>query len=135
MKAFSVLLFLLLPLSAFAQFGVAYHQSGLPFVSLSYEIDGRFRPELRPGTDSFFDNLPLELAMVYDILDEEDYEFYAGLGGRINGFEGVVIPIGLNVYPLTNKNVGVHIELAPIIGNADILRGSWGIRYRFGEGI
>jgi hypothetical protein len=112
---------------------VTDHQSGIPFVSFSYEINDRFRPELRPGTDSFFDNLPLELSLVYDVINEEDYEFYLGLGARVNAFEGAVIPIGLNVYPLKNKNIGVHMEIAPIIGDAELLRGSWGIRYRFGD--
>jgi hypothetical protein len=42
-----------------------------------------------------------------------------------------VVPIGVNIYPFSNKNFGFHIELAPIIGWDDVLRGSWGIRYRF----
>ncbi|MFA0962787.1 hypothetical protein AB9P05_13375 [Roseivirga sp. BDSF3-8] len=131
LRLFFTLLLLSLGTAAFAQVGVAYHQSGLPFAEVHYEFGERVRPLFRPGVDSFFDNFPLELAITYDILDREDYEFYAGLGGRINGFEGAVIPIGLNVYPFDNKRFGFHIEVAPIIGDADILRGSWGMRYRF----
>ena len=42
----------------------------------------------------------------------------------------VVVPIGLNIYPFSSKAFGFQMELAPIIGD-DVLRGSWGIRYRF----
>jgi len=69
--------------------------------------------------------------VTYDIFNKDYYEFYAGLGGRITTFAGVVIPIGLNIYPFAVKNFGFHIELAPIIGDSAILRGSWGIRYKF----
>ncbi len=47
------------------------------------------------------------------------------------GYTGVVIPVGLNIYPFTNKKFGFHIEAAPVIGEDFILRDSWGIRYRF----
>lgn len=45
--------------------------------------------------------------------------------------DGIVIPVGLNIYPLPFKNFGFHMELAAIAGDGGILRGSWGIRYRF----
>lgn len=35
----------LYPLITYAQFGVNYHQSNLPFIGFNYEIADRFRPE------------------------------------------------------------------------------------------
>jgi hypothetical protein len=50
-------------------------------------------------------------------------------------FGGLVIPVGLNIFPFETKSFGFHIELSPIIAFDDeaLLRGSWGIRYRFLE--
>ena len=124
---------IILPSIAFGQLGISFHQSNLPFLGVSYEIKNKLRPELRIGTDTYFEEISVEGIITYDILNKEDYEVYAGLGGRVNGFAGLVIPLGLNVYPLTTKQFGFHIELAPIIGESSLLRGSWGIRYRFSK--
>jgi hypothetical protein len=134
MRFIITILFFAVPSFAFAQFGVNFHQSNLPFVGLNYEIKNRFRPELRIGTDNYFDETTLEAVVTYDLAEKEDYEVYAGVGGRINKFEGVVFPVGVNVYPLSAKQFGFQIELAPIIGETSVLRGSWGIRYRFRRG-
>src|SRR6478735_5914224 len=129
----SFLLFAL-PCIAFAQFGINFHQSNLPFVGLNYEIKNRLRPELRVGTDNYFEETTLEAVVTYDVANKDDYEIYVGAGGRIIQFEGLVIPIGVNVFPLSTKQFGFHIELAPIIGESSVLRGSWGIRYQFNRG-
>lgn len=129
-----MLFFVAVPSFAFAQFGVNFHQSNLPFVGLNYEIKNRLRPEVRIGTDNFFEETTFEGVVTYDLAEKEDYEIYAGVGGRINRFEGLVIPVGVNVYPLSSKQFGFHIELAPLIGETSVLRGSWGIRYQFGRG-
>jgi len=131
MKTLITLIISLVPLIAFGQFGVDYNQSNLPFVGLSYEFKDKFRPELRIGTDNYFEDISLEGILSYDILNRDNYEFYGGLGFRSQDFNGLVIPIGFNFYPLTDKDFGFQIELAPIIGESSILRGSWGIRYRF----
>ncbi len=127
----STFLFLILPTFALAQLGVAYHQSNLPFIGVNYEFGEKFRPELRIGTDNFFADTSLELVATYDILNKEEFEVYAGLGGRIESFAGIVVPMGLNIYPLSTKQFGFQIEIAPLIGDSVVLRGSWGIRYRF----
>ncbi len=122
-----------IPTASIAQLGVSFHQSNLPFAGISYEIKDRFRPELRIGTDNFldYDYVSLELSVMYDILNKDEYEFYAGLGLKSTNFEGLVIPVGINIYPFNTKNFGFHIELSPILGDDYVLRGSWGIRYRF----
>lgn len=116
---------------SFGQLGISFHQSNLPFIGVNYEIKDRFITEIRIGTDNFFESSSVEGAVMYKILRKADFDFYGGLGARINGFAGVVIPIGLNIYPFQTKNFGFHIEAAPIVGESSLLRGSWGIRYRF----
>ena len=118
--------------NAYSQFGVSAHQSNIPFIGLSYEINDTFLPELRIGMDSYLDDLSLELTASYIYAKNDTVNGYAGIGYRVNVFEGVVIPIGINIYPFEQKHFGCQIELAPILAEDDsILRGSWGIRYRF----
>jgi hypothetical protein len=135
MKILTTLFFLSLPISVFAQFGVGYYQGGLPFVALSYGFKSGLRPEARFGSDNYLNNLGIEGVLNYNIIKNDNLEFYAGLGARANVFPGMVIPIGVNFYPLPQKQFGLHIEVAPIFstesGGKDILRGSWGIHYRF----
>ncbi|MEM5808233.1 MAG: hypothetical protein QW818_03820, partial [Candidatus Aenigmatarchaeota archaeon] len=110
------LIIVLGPTIAFGQLGIDYNQSNLPFVGLSYELKDRFRPEIRFGTDNYFEDISLEGILTYDIINNDNYEFYGGLGFRTQVFNGLVIPIGFNFYPLTTKEFGFQIELAPIIG-------------------
>ena len=134
MRILVIFFFFVFPSFAFGQFGINFHQSNLPFVGLNYEIKNKLRPELRVGTDNYFEETTLEAVITYDLAQKDEYEIYAGVGGRVNSFEGLVIPIGVNVYPLSTKQFGFHIELAPILGEINVLRGSWGIRYQFGRG-
>ncbi|WP_031426524.1 hypothetical protein [Flavimarina sp. Hel_I_48] len=130
-KVLFLSIFLLMCGSAFSQFKVGFHQSNLPFIALGYEIQDRFTPELRLGSDQFIEDLSIEAVLTYKFINKEDYNFYGGLGYKTTIYEGLVIPIGFNFYPFENKKFGFHIEAAPILLNADILRGSFGIHYRF----
>ena len=67
------------------------------------------------------------------IAKNEEYQFYAGIGGRVMLIPGLVIPVGINIYPFENKRFGFQAELAALISDdtGSVLRGSWGIRYRF----
>ncbi len=118
---------------AYAQFGVSVHQSNLPFAGINYEILGRLLPELRVGTDNFFEDTSLEFTVSYIFKKSEQISAYVGLGARSSIFEGAVVPLGLNIYPFENKNFGFQMELAGLLTEATLLRGSWGIRYRFGK--
>lgn len=133
MRTLIALAFLALPSMASAQLGVAFHQSTLPFISLNYEIKNRVRPEVRIGTDRFLSTGTLEGVVLLDLLQKDDYEVYAGAGVQFRGFDGIVLPAGLNVYPLSSKQFGFHIEMAALFSGPTVLRGSWGIRYRFGK--
>ncbi|MDG1279128.1 MAG: hypothetical protein P8O16_17755 [Algoriphagus sp.] len=134
-KTLLIALFGLFTISAYSQTTVSFHQSNLPFIGVNYQFGERFIPEFRIGTDQFFEDISLELAGNYIFKSEERYEFYAGLGVRVGSFDGLVVPVGLNIYPFEQKDFGFHIEGAPIIGFNDnsLFRGSFGIRYRFAK--
>jgi hypothetical protein len=134
-KILLIALFGLLSMSAYSQTTVSFHQSNLPFIGVNYQFGERFIPEFRVGTDQFFEDISLELAGNYILKNEESYEFYAGLGLRVGGFEGLVVPVGLNIYPFEQKDFGFHIEGTPIFGFNDgaLFRGTFGIRYRFAK--
>jgi hypothetical protein len=131
---FAAVLFFGTITAAMAQLSVGYHQSNVPFAAIGYEISDRLMPELRISTDIIINNFSPELVLTYQFLHKPDYELYAGLGYRANTFQGPLLPVGLNIFPFDRKNFGFHVELAPIlvIESTTILRGSWGIRYRFG---
>jgi len=133
MKHVVIILLIVFPSISFSQLGVSFHQSNLPFIGVNYQVTERLRPELRIGVDNFVDITAVEAVVTYDLLKNEDYELYAGLGGRVNNYAGLVVPVGLNIYPLPYKQFGFHIEMAPIAGEDFLLRGSWGIRFRFNK--
>ena len=128
---FSLLLLFFLGLSAKAQFGISYHQSAIPFIGFNYTINERFMPELRLGTDSYLDDVSIEGVFNYNFVQKEDYRLYAGFGFYYGGQGAASIPLGIQLYPFENKRFGFQIEATPIIGEINLLRGSWGIRYRF----
>ena len=131
MRRLLAILLLIIPTITYGQFGVDFHLSNIPFFGMNYELKDRIRPELRIGTDVHFEDLSIEGVVTYDILNMSEYEFYAGLGGRVGDFTGLVIPIGFNFYPFEERRFGFLIELAPILGEEYILRGSAGLRYKF----
>lgn len=69
MRRFIIVTLIILPSIAFGQFGISFHQSNLPFVGLNYEIKNKLRPELRLGTDNYFEAMSVEavLPMTYQI--------------------------------------------------------------------
>lgn len=131
LKLFIVLSVLLSSFNALAQLGVSYHQSNLPFVGINFEINEKFLPEIRIGTDNFIEDTSLEVVVNYIFKKNQTVDVYAGIGGKLGFFEGPVLPIGLNIYPFENKKFGFQIELALIFADDTILRGSAGIRYKF----
>ncbi len=124
---------LLFSTAAFAQWTVSYHQSNLPFIGAAKQIGNHWIPEFRLGTDNFVENLSVELVANYLIHDSDSKQFYIGVGGRANMFSGAVVPFGLNLFPFSRKDFGFHIEASPIVvfDGGVLLRGSFGIRYRF----
>jgi hypothetical protein len=118
---------------AYGQWGVSFHQSNLPFLGVNYDFTERITADLRVGTDLEFEDFSPELVGTYDYLGNLNYELYGGLGVRLNFISGVVLPVGIRIFPFENKSFGFHIEVAPILAfeTDSYFRGSWGIRYRF----
>jgi hypothetical protein len=117
-----------------AQWVVGFHDSSIPFISGGYEFKEKIKVEVRPSINMLFEFMMLEGIGTYDIMESDNYEFYGGVGGRIGeSLYGLVVPVGINLYPFQDKSFGFHMEMAPILGEEFLLRGSWGIRYRFGE--
>lgn len=132
MRKIVIAIFALAPLFAFCQLGVSFHQSKLPFVGVNYGFKNKLRTELRISTDVYLEDISAEGALTYDFIKKSDYEFYGGIGLRASSETGgLAIPVGVNIYPLPFKQFGFHIELALILQESSIIRGSWGIRYKF----
>ncbi len=132
-KTFLVGIFCLVASNALAQFGVSFHQSNLPFIGFNYQIGEKWLPEARVSVDNYFYDLGVEITANYIVKSTEEIDLYTGLGGRLAVLDGIMIPVGINVYPFQKKGFGFHLELAGLIPFQDdpVLRGSWGIRYRF----
>ncbi len=136
MKKFIGFLLVLVTLSffqSFAQIGVNFNTGAYHFAAVNYEIKGRLVPELRIYAVSY--ELALAPVVMYHFVNKQDIEFYSGLGIGLTSSDpfGVLIPIGLNLYPFENKKFGFQGELSPILGEANAVGVSLGIRYRFSK--
>ncbi|PHN07909.1 hypothetical protein CRP01_03915 [Flavilitoribacter nigricans DSM 23189 = NBRC 102662] len=121
-----------------AQFGFSYHESALPFVGINYEAGNRLLTEFRLSTNIYLGDLAIEGIAALKLGRSEELDPYVGLGIRLAPDEdesAIVIPVGINVYPFPRKTFGFHLEFTPLIRGEDfgnnIIRGSWGVRYRF----
>ena len=130
-KTFLILVFSLFSSIAFSQVTVSYHHGSLPFIGINNQFGERFVPVFRLGTNDFLTDFDVELVANFLLMKKESVEIYGGLGGRVGDIDGLVIPIGLNAFPFARKDFGFHFELAPLVGDFDYLRGTFGIRYRF----
>lgn len=134
-KLLFIAFFGLISVSSYSQTTITFHQSNLPFLGVNYQFGEKFIPEFRVGTDTFFETMSAELVANYIFTKTDRFDFYGGAGLRVGAFDGVVVPIGLNIYPFEQKDFGFHIEGAPIVAFDDgsLFRGSFGIRYRFNK--
>ena len=139
-----IFLFLLLlsfffssPKSSQAQLGVCFHHSEIFKIGAFYEIRDFIIAETRIISGTVIEDLSMEFLAHVKAVKREDYEFYAGAGWGQSSFSELIGPIltaGLNIYPLTNKKLGIQFEFNPIfpedLETPVIIRGSWGLRYR-----
>jgi hypothetical protein len=105
-KLFTIFFCLFSTSIVFAQFGVSAHQSNLSFIGFNYEFKDRFLPELRAGIDTQLDNMSLEAVITYQFLKKEDFEVYAGLGGRVNTCWGGGTP-RRSLFPIRFKDLWI----------------------------
>ncbi|WKV11584.1 hypothetical protein [Marivirga harenae] len=139
MKLICILALSLLPALSFSQSIVSYHQSpNGGELAYAYEINDKFRPEIRLYPNTLIENLYLKLMLNYDFVKKESFEFYSGLSAFTGIEEDItlVIPVGLNLYPFENKSFGFLMEFSPSFpfdGFGAYFGGSWGIRYKFNK--
>jgi hypothetical protein len=122
-----------------AQLGATFNQSTyLSSVGVMYEFNDRIRPELRLGLNEnfvWFESNTAEFAINYDIINKVDYEFYSGIAFLYadNMGQGLMIPLGLNIYPFENKQFGFNIEGATLFDGMITFIPRWGFRYKFNK--
>ena len=129
-----VIVLLLAQNSLYAQFSVAYYSSSLPKAGIGYDFNEKIGTELRLYTNVFFDDFTPELIVKYNLINNDEFDFYSGAGIVINSINGVFIPVGIQIRPIESfRAFSLHAEIAPLInfdGNLLFL-GSWGFRYKF----
>jgi hypothetical protein len=117
---------------------VSYHQSpNGGQVAYAYEVNDKFRPEIRLFADTFIEDLFLKVMLNYNMERNDSYEFYSGVTAYTAIAEDmtIMIPVGLNIYPFEQKQFGFQMEFSPSFPFGapwgPYFTGSWGIRYRF----
>jgi hypothetical protein len=133
-KTFLLVISLLLFHTCQCQVFASYHQTSTPFAGLGYEV-WRLAPEIRVSANVFADDISTEFVLPVKIIVKEDYYIDLGAGYRTNSFNGLVVPLGISLFPFEKKQMGFHAELAVIsdFTSSALFRGSWGIAYRFWE--
>ena len=118
-----------------AQLNIGYNHSNIgSLVSVNYQLKkfNRFEPGLRLSLDNYVEDLHLEPVLQFQIIQKQDYVFYAGAGMWLDGFNNtLILPLGLNFVPFSNKQFQINTEVTPIFIDGMILRGSIGIKYQF----
>ena len=120
----------------FSQMSISYYSSSLSKIGLGYNFKDRFWSELRLYSNTTLDNITPELVLCYNIVKKDKHNIYVGLGGNVNYFNGIVVPIGVQFSPFEKLDkFSFHIEFQPTIDfeSATLLQSSWGLRYRFGK--
>lgn len=130
---FSLILFLC-SIEGIAQISVAYYQSSSPKLGVAYNFTDRLWAEVRVYGNSFTNNFTPEAALLYNVIQKDQHSVYIGAGGNVNGYEGFILPMGVQVRPLKDfRNLALHIEFQPMydFNTYYILQSSFGFRYHF----
>ncbi len=130
--------FILISASAgFAQFSASYYHSNFSSkIGAGYNYNDRFWNELRLLTNTPLESITPEFVVGYNFVHQDRHNVYAGLGGILNGINGVSFPVGVQFTPLKSfDRFFLQMEFQPLISDADgvLLLGSWGIKYFFGD--
>ncbi|NBW37896.1 MAG: hypothetical protein EBR30_23330 [Cytophagia bacterium] len=127
--------FLIMPLSAIAQFGINLPVIGMPAIGLNYEIKDTWRPEIRISRDLDAKPVNTFLLLTRDIINYDNHEAYLGIGIRSTKALGAAILGGVNLYPFKKKKFGFNIDQMIVFGDRTVdISANLGIRYRFKSG-
>lgn len=133
-KLFTLFAFSLCSLQGFSQVSVAYYQSSSPKLGVAHNFSDRLWAEVRMYGNVFTNNFTPEAAVCYNVIQTENHSIYAGVGGNVNGYTGLILPLGLQVRPLQDfRNLALQIEVQPMydFNSYYILQSSVGFRYHF----
>jgi hypothetical protein len=116
-------------------------QNTRTFITVGTDPDKEFFGEVRLGLGRA---IGLELVGAYNFVKKSDVNAYVGVGlglfdhyynRRDRYYNGtyLVIPVGVLIKPLDNKNFGFLIEAAPVFYDkyGSYLRGGIGVKYTF----
>jgi hypothetical protein len=119
--------------NGFSQASVSYYNSSKSKIGLAYNFSERVWSEFRIYSETEFGDFIPELIICYNFVNKEKHNIYAGIGGVVDYFTGMVLPIGVQFTPFGKlENFSLHIEFQPTIVTNDLmLHGSWGLRYKF----
>ena len=131
---FTMLIFTLINLKGFSQISISYYSSSLSKFGVAYNFNDKLWTELRVYSNTAFENVTPELVINYNFISKERFNVYAGIGGVVNFFDGLVVPVGVQFTPFDKlERFSLHIECQPtiVIEGTSVLQSSWGLRYRF----
>ncbi len=120
----------------YSQLSVSYYSSSLSKVGVGYNFTNKIWTEARLYSNTIIDNTTPEFVFCANLLHKEKYNLYLGVGGVVNYFNGVVVPIGVQFTPFDKiQHFTLHIELEPTIDfDSDlILQSSFGVRVMLGK--
>lgn len=143
MKYLIVCFLLFSTCSAFAQVGLSYFPWNNK-LGVSSNTEKKLWGEVKFEVNTFFGNLNTDLALMYNVKQKEQVNYYVGLGVSTNFIRGAFEEKGLNGYNLYvgsrikpfTKYPGVQIiaELAPYINSefsSGLLQANFGVGYQF----
>ena len=138
---FYKLVFLIVLSSLFSKYGVSqtsvsFYNSTHPKFGLAYSFSSRFWSELRLYNFYSSSDFTPEMVFCYNVVQKERHNFYIGLGGTMNVYNGLAVPLGTQFYPVKDFNrFSLHIEFLPISTFREYLhlQSAFGIRYQFGK--
>ncbi len=117
-----------------SQLSIAYYSSSMAKIGMGYDFSEKVRGELRVYSNTFREDITPEIVLCFNIVRREYHNIYIGLGYAFNAIDGLVIPAGVQFYPIPDfRKFSLHVELQPTYEYFDglILQASWGLRYTF----
>jgi hypothetical protein len=138
-KAFILFFTLLISHISYSQFHVAFKFSSINKIGLGYSFSDRLWTEfsIYDGYYSGDFSFTPEIVFCYNLVKKEKHDIYVGLGGIINHYTGVTLPIGTQIYPFEKfRRLSINAELHPILnvnnyGQYLIFQANCGFRYCF----
>ena len=130
----SIIIFL--GIKGFTQVSVSFYNSSLSKIGVAYNFNDKLWTELKVYSNTVFEDITPELVVCYNVINKEKYNFYAGIGGVVNYFNGIVLPVGVQFSPFEKfANFSLHIECEPTFDfeSEFLLQSSWGLRYMFNK--